>query len=60
MREPGMKRWILGGSLFWAALLVLTHFCGVHQTIRKDARYSCLCPDSTLESGPRSLHNGRN
>lgn len=56
---------MIAGALFWAILfagVLLGNFLGSRYApiVRKDPRYECLCPDSLLESGPRSLHIERN
>lgn len=60
MHEPTTLRWILGGGLFWVVLLLCLHAWGTAPTVRKEARFTCLCPDSATASGPRSLHTERN
>jgi len=60
MHDSPTLRWILGGSLFWIVLLLSLHTWGTAPTVRKDARFTCLCADSSTAAGPRTLHTERN
>jgi len=60
MHESPTLRWILGGAIFWVVLLFSLLAWGTAPTVRKDARFTCLCPDSSIVAGPRSLHTERN
>jgi hypothetical protein len=60
MLEPKPSRWILVGVLFWALLLICLNAWGNLPSSRKEARHTCLCPDSVSMSGPRDLSIERN